>query len=162
MITAHLPAAYLTGRVMARSGPVLWAAIIGGVFPDLDLFWFFLVDNRAIHHHHYWVHIPFFWALIAAIMLPMLRVANSAWLGTAAAFFVGIAVHLALDTIAGDIKWLWPLSDNFFHLVTIPALYSNWILNFVLHPVFLLEVLIWIAAIWTLWRRTVDDHIQER
>ena len=152
MITAHLPAGYLTGRALAAGGPVLAAAVLGGVFPDLDLIWFYLVDNRAFHHHHYRVHVPAFWLAVAAVTLPALRVLQRAWLPPALAFLAAIAVHLVLDTLAGDIKWLWPFSDSFHHLVTVPARHGHWVLNFVLHPVFLAEIAIWATALWV-WRR---------
>lgn len=132
---------------------MLWAAVAGGLLPDLDLIWFYFVDNRAIHHHHYWVHIPAFWAAVAMVVLPLLYWLKRSWLRPALAFFAAILVHLCLDTIAGDIKWLWPLSDDFVHLITIPAQHSHWILNFILHPVFLLELAIWALALF-LWCRT--------
>lgn len=150
MITAHLPAGYVTGRAFVRSGPLLWAALAGGVLPDLDLIWFYFVDDRSLHHHHYWVHIPAFWALLALILLPMARWRGLHWFRPSLAFFAAIMVHLILDTLAGDIKWLWPLSDRFFHLVTIPATQNHWVLNFILHPVFLVELAIWAAALF-LW-----------
>lgn len=150
MITAHLPAGYVTGRAFAHSGPVLWSAMLGGILPDLDLIWFYLVDDRAFHHHHYWVHIPAFWAALAAILLPVAASRGPCWSCPAFAFFAAILVHLLLDTLAGDIKWLWPHSDRFFHLVTVPAVHSHWILNFILHPVFVAELAIWAAALF-LW-----------
>ena len=153
MITAHLPAAYLTARAFARSGPLLWAAMFGGLLPDLDLIWFYLIDGRAFHHHHYWVHIPTFWAAFALIVLPLTAWRGSRWFRPTLAFFAAILVHLLLDTVAGDIKWLWPASDRFFHLVTVPAARSHWILNFILHPVFLAELGIWATALFLLLRR---------
>ncbi|WP_306112869.1 MULTISPECIES: metal-dependent hydrolase [unclassified Roseovarius] len=152
MITAHLPAGYLTGRAIAHSGTCLWMAVIGGVLPDLDLIWFYLVDNRAFHHHHYWVHIPGFWLMLAALVLPVLQVTKPHWLHPALAFLAGIFMHLCLDTVAGGIKWLWPLSDQLYRLFDIPAQYGHWVLNFILHPVFLLELLIWGLALWAVMR----------
>ena len=153
MITAHLPAGYVTGRAFARSGPILWAAVLGGLLPDLDLIWFYLIDDRAFHHHHYWVHIPAFWAALAAILLSLATARGSCWSRPALSFFASILVHLLLDTVAGDIKWLWPFSDRFIHLVTVPAVHSHWILNFILHPVFLAELAIWALALFHLGRR---------
>ncbi len=147
MITAHLPAGYLTGQAFAASGPVLWCAVAEGLFPDLDLIWFYLIDNRAIHHHHYWVHILGFWFLVFLVDLPLVRMRRPGWTGASLAFFAAIFAHLLLDSIAGDIKWLWPFSENFFHLIEVPAVHSAWILNFVLHPVFVLEILILGTAI---------------
>ncbi|MGK7754086.1 MULTISPECIES: metal-dependent hydrolase [unclassified Roseovarius] len=154
MITAHLPAGYVTGRAFARSGPVLWAAMLGGVLPDLDLIWFYLIDGRAFHHHHYWVHIPAFWVASAFIVLPLATWRGTQWVRPALAFFAAILVHLLLDTVAGGIKWLWPVRDRFFHLVTVPAAHAHWILNFILHPVFLAELAIWAAALLILLRRS--------
>jgi inner membrane protein len=152
MITAHLPAGYVTGRVFARSGPILWAAVLGGLLPDLDLIRFYLIDDRAVHHHHYWVHIPAFWVALAVILLPLARSRGPCRSRAARAFFASILVHLLLDTVAGNIKWLWPLSDRFIHLVTVPAVHSHWVLNFILHPVFLAELAIWALALF-LWGR---------
>ena len=72
-----------------------------------------------------------------------------------------IAVHLLLDTLAGDIKWLWPLSDRFYSLIPIPARHGHWVLNFVLHPVFLLELLIWAGAAWV-WTRPSETPQPKR
>ncbi|MEL7258495.1 MAG: metal-dependent hydrolase [Pseudomonadota bacterium] len=155
MITAHLPSGYVTGRLFGASRACFWAAFLGAILPDFDLIWFYFVDNRALHHHNYWVHIPAFWLLMASLVLPATRWLKPSWIRPAMAFFAGILVHLLLDTIAGDVKWLWPLSDRFFHLFTVPATYENWILNFVLHPVFLLEILIWVVALGLWWRNRV-------
>lgn len=153
MITAHLPSGYITGRAFARAGPALWAAVAAGILPDLDLIWFYFIDNRAFHHHHYWVHIPAFWAAIALVTFPFLHWVKPGWMRPVLAFFAAIFVHLCLDSIAGGVKWLWPVSNHLFHLITIPAQYSHWILNFILHPVFLLELAIWAAALFLWWRR---------
>lgn len=149
---AHLPAGYLTGRTLAPSGAVLWAAVLGGIFPDFDMIWFYFVDDRAFHHHAYWVHIPAFWAAVALVALPLIRWQRPDWFAPAVAFLLAIFVHLCLDTLAGDIKWRWPFSDEFYHLVTVPARYDNWVWNFILHPVFLAEIAIWAAALFV-WRR---------
>lgn len=150
MITAHLPSGYVLGRTLASGGPVLGAALIGAVLPDFDLIWFYLIDNRAVHHHAYWVHIPACWAVVAAGVLPLVWLFKRAWLPVAGAFFAGLLLHLCLDTIAGDIKWLWPWRDQFYHLVTVPPGRAHWVLNFLLHPVMVLELAIWAAALW-LW-----------
>ena len=153
MITAHLPAGYITGRAFARSGPILWAALLGGIFPDLDLIWFYFIDNRALHHHHYWVHVPAFWATLAGVSLPIIACRVRRFLPAVLGFFAAIALHLVLDTLAGDIKWLWPWSDDMVSLISVPASHPHWILNFILHPVFVAELAIWAVALF-LWRRT--------
>ncbi len=77
----------------------------------------------------------------------MLRLVWPGWQRPALAFLAGITVHLFLDTVAGDIKRLWPFSGHFFHLIDIPARHVHWVLNFILHPVFLLKILIWAPAL---------------
>ena len=151
MLTAHLPSGYLLARGLPRTIPALLpVALVGAVFPDLDMIWFHLVDDRAFHHHRYWVHIPAFWLAVAAITLPL-----AAWLGhvrTAAVFFAAILLHLILDSIGGGILWVAPVNDHLYTLVTVPATHGHWVTNFILHWTFLAELAIWLAAL-TLWRQ---------
>ena len=146
MITAHLPSGYVLGRLWPAAPLVLPAALIGGILPDFDMIWFYLIDDRAFHHHHYWVHVPAFWAMIAAIVLPLVTFFARRYLPAATAFFAALLLHICLDTIAGDIMWHWPFTTQFTHLVTIPARWDNWMLNFILHWVFALELVIWALA----------------
>lgn len=152
MITAHAPSGYILARLWPVAPFSFAAALTGAILPDLDLFWFYVMDARAHHHHRYWVHAPGFWATIAAITLPLLALRARHILPAALAFFAGLLVHLILDTIAGDIMWRWPFSDAFTHFITVQPRYESWVLSFILHPVFLLEILIWVAAL-TLWSR---------
>ena len=146
MITAHLPSGYIVGRILPAAPLVLPMAILGGVFPDFDLIWFYLIDDRAIHHHRYWVHAPAFWVLTSIPTLFIAKQIVPKHFAAVVAFLVAIGIHILLDTIAGDIMWLWPFSNELFHLITVEAKYSHWILNFIFHPVFLLEILIWVCA----------------
>ncbi len=65
MLIAHLPAAYLVFRTVAPSlpRPVLVAGLIGSVAPDLDMFWFVLIDG-SVHHHAFLTHRPVFWGMV--------------------------------------------------------------------------------------------------
>ena len=146
MITAHLPSGYVVGRLWPKAPLVLPAAVLGGVLPDFDMIWFYLVDDRAFHHHRYWVHIPAFWAVIAIAIVPLAACFSRQNLPAVAVFFTAIFVHIILDTIAGGILWHWPWSDQMTVLITIPARYDNWLFNFVFHWVFFLEIAIWAAA----------------
>lgn len=153
MITAHLPAGYLTARALnAKSGLVLGAALLGSVLPDFDMIWFYLIDNRAIHHHRYWVHAPGFWAMVATIALPVLYFLRPPAFRAGIAFFAAIFVHLILDSLAGSIMWLWPFDTTLYVLVEVPATQNHWVLSFILHWTFLAELAIWAAAIY-LWIR---------
>lgn len=151
MLIAHLPAGYLLAR---RLAPRLAAApaearrlmalgLAGSVFPDIDLFYFYLLDGRQTLHHDYWTHIPAFWPtamLGAAVLLWLARVAIPWREGLA--FLAGVFLHLLLDTPTGGIIWGWPASQNRFLLVEVPARFDWWVWNFVLHWTFLLELAI--------------------
>lgn len=153
MILAHLPAGYLIGRAFgAKRGWVKAAALAGSVLPDFDLFWFYFVDDRAFHHHRYWVHVPGFWLACGIVVLPLIRMFRPGWLAPAAVFLVSILVHLILDSVGGGIMWLWPFSNHLFSLTTVPATQSHWILSFILHWSFLSEVVIIATALWLFWR----------
>lgn len=145
MITAHLPSGYVVGRMLAPLPPYgMAAALLGGVFPDIDLLFFYFIDDRAIHHHRYWVHIPAFWLATACVVLPL-----ATWFShtrLALIFFAAITVHLLLDTIGGNILWAAPFSDQMFSLVTVPATQSHWILSYLTHWTVLFEIAIWVVA----------------
>ena len=146
MLTAHLPSGYILAQWTRRKVPhMMPAALIGAMLPDLDMLWFHLVDQASIHHHRYWPHIPLIWLGIAAVTLPILR--QFGLLSTGLVFFAAIFLHLLLDTIAGGILWLYPVDDTLFALTVVPADYSHWIISFMLHWTFLLEVAVWLLAI---------------
>ena len=144
MLTAHLPSGYCLAKSSGLNGYVFAAAVIGAVCPDLDIFFFYFVDDRSIHHHRFWVHIPFFWLVVAGLVLPLLW-RNLYW-AHGLAFFAGIVLHLLLDSIGGGIMWLAPFDTRLFELVTVSPTHSHWIWSFVLHWTFVLEIIIWVAA----------------
>lgn len=153
MITAHIPSGYVLARAAGWSGAVLAAAVIGASFPDLDLIWFYLIDERAFHHHKYWVHAPAFALACGTLLIAATRIFARPYAPLALAFAVGWWLHILLDAPVGGLMWLWPLSDHLTVLVDVPPGRSHWILNFVFHWSFLAELAIWAAAIALWWRR---------
>ena len=151
MLTAHLPSGYVLAHGFGKHMPWgLPVALTGAVLPDLDMLFFYFVDDRAIHHHRYWVHVPAFWVTVAAVGLPVL-----AWLGQvrlALMFFAGVFLHLLLDTVGGGIMWAAPFDTTLYSLVTVPPVQAHWIASFILHWTFLAELAIWGAA-FMLWRK---------
>lgn len=149
MLIAHLPSGYVLGRALKLRGPLLAATVFGAIAPDLDMFWFYLIDDGRVHHHRYWTHIPAVWALIgiAALALPK-RFRQLAF-----AFLAGVALHIVLDSLAGDIMWAWPFSDKLYSLVEVTARHDHWIKNFVLHWVFIVELTIVLTALVLLFTR---------
>jgi inner membrane protein len=163
MFIGHLPAGYLaTTLLLDRAGApaasrrrLLIVGLIASVLPDLDLLWFFTVGQRRQVHHAYLPHLPLACAAFfaaAALLLWTLRARRETWLGWMVAV-VNVMLHLVLDTTAGGIRWLWPLSDAELALGHVQARHDPWVLNFVLHWTFALEVLLVAAALVLLWRR---------
>lgn len=62
-------------------------------------------------------------------------------------FMAAWMLHLCLDTIVGDIMWQWPFSDRLFHLATVTPTDHHYVVTFMLHWSFLIEIAIWILAI---------------
>jgi len=158
MFIGHLPGAYLVFRAATPNlGKLAFAAaMLGAVAPDVDILWFYLIDDRGHHHHSYLTHRPIIWAGFVLIGV-MLRV----WAprtGTVLSFFgAGGLVHCMLDSITGEIAWLWPFSDAAYPLVTVQATHSHWILSFLNHWTFKVEIVIAVIAliVWIVsWRRS--------
>jgi inner membrane protein len=147
MFIAHLPAGYLLAR-RAPASVSRGALLFGSVAPDLDMVWWALVDHGRIHHHRYVTHLPAVWIAVLLVSPGFPRRARVLVGGLA----IGMLLHAALDTVAGDIAWLWPVDDRFFSLVTVPARGGHWVWSFVLHPVFLIEIAIVTVAVLTAWR----------
>ncbi len=158
MFIGHLPGAYLIFRATTPNlGKLAFgAAMLGAVAPDIDMLWFYLVDNRGHHHHSYLTHRPIIWAgfLLCGALLRIWATRA----GTALAFFgAGGLVHMVLDSITGEVAWLWPFSSVTHPLVAVQATHSHWILSFLNHWTFKVEIVITVIAlcVWVIsWRRS--------
>lgn len=172
MFIAHLPAAYLAARLHARlSGteqatPMILAAMAGGIFPDIDLFYGAWVDEGRVHHHLYWTHLPLVWGVVqaGAVLLSLPEKVHQASPRYALfhVFLLGVWSHLLLDSIAGDIWWLWPWLDTPFSLVSIPAIHNPWWLNYLLHWTFAVEITVVALAMMWEWHRPILPHLSWR
>ncbi|TIP87339.1 MAG: metal-dependent hydrolase [Mesorhizobium sp.] len=153
MLIAHLPAGYILGtfarsRWPGRSG-IMAAAILGSVFPDIDMLYFHFVDGRQTHHHAYITHWPLFWAAAGLVALSVAEWRDQRYLAPVGAFFAAAMMHMILDSVASPIMWLMPFDRHALELVTVPAMYRNWVMSFMLHWTFALELLIcaWALAL---------------
>jgi inner membrane protein len=165
MFIGHLPGGYLLTHALLRAVPrplqatlgfarLMMTGLVASVAPDFDLLHFYLVDARQHLHHGYLNHIPLFWALAAAIALLLAAIFRHRQLAMLAVIvFCNVQLHLLLDTIAGKIRWLYPISPDDFVLAEVPAVHRWWVLNFLLHWTFLLEVLVVTGAALVLWKR---------
>lgn len=155
MFIAHAPSGYLLSVALLRrledvpSSPtaLIAACVLGAVAPDVDLAYFYFIDHRQTLHHHYFTHWPLFWLALTALSGATWAALSRLQLDPKAAFLtvvfcLGALLHMALDTVAGYVLWLAPFLDTPWAMVKVPALYSHWWLNFVLHWTFLLEIAI--------------------
>ncbi|MDL2321037.1 hypothetical protein LJC47_01635 [Desulfosarcina sp. OttesenSCG-928-B08] len=69
------------------------------------------------------------------------------------AFFLGILLHLIMDTPVGGIAWAYPFSTHLYQWVVVPSRYGWWVWNFLLHWTFVFEILICIAGLVVVLRR---------
>ena len=151
MIIGHLPAGYLYSDFLfkrttwsrgASRVVFLAAGMAGALAPDLDMLYFYFADHRRHHHHTYFSHYPSLWAALLLLSVAWHFLAKRKSGGPAAAivFALNGLLHMALDTVVGDIWWLAPLASKPFSFATVPALYHPWWLNFILHWSFLFEL----------------------
>ena len=159
MLIAHLPASYLLTRKMLQlpglsfdhhfQQPLMRVGLVAGLLPDLDLLYFFLIDHRQHLHHDYWTHLPLFWTgLFVAAVATCAMTHNRRLFNLSLIVYANLMLHLLLDTVVGKIKWGWPLSDHAFYLFDVPARFTPWLLNFILHWTFGLELVLVALALW--------------
>lgn len=122
--------------------------LIGSLLSDVDMLYFYLIDNRQHLHHGYWTHIPLYCLGLFGVTLLIGRLLRKPLVAPAATvLFSNVFVHLFLDTLVGKIPWLYPFSTYAFVLFNVPAQYGWWVWNFVFHWTFLLEITILDAAL---------------
>ncbi|PAQ06672.1 hypothetical protein CIT26_24625 [Mesorhizobium temperatum] len=152
MLIAHLPAGYIFGSFARSRWPgkgIMPAAMLGSVFPDIDMLYFHFVDGGRTHHHAYITHWPLFWAATGLVALSVAKWCGQRYLAPVSAFFAAAMMHMILDSVASPMMWLMPFDGHALELVTVPAMYRNWVMSFILHWTFALELLIcaWALAL---------------
>jgi hypothetical protein len=168
VLVGHLPAGYLVSKLLARRIQArdlerqhfIAAGMLGAIAPDLDMFYFYFIDQRQHHHHLYFPHLPVVWLVLVGVSAAWLYSRRKAMASLALIFSLNGLVHMFLDSTAGDIWWFGPWVDKPFALVTVRARYQPWWLNFVLHWTFLLEVFVLLLAayVWRRSRKTERGH----
>lgn len=166
MIIAHLPAGYLLSTWLQthlppamRSSKAQHFGLLGSVFPDFDLLYFYLLDDRQHHHHRYWPHLPVVWLVLSVLVLHGLwRRGHPVALGCALMLLANVWLHLLLDSWVGDIWWLYPLFDQPFALFQVPAGQNFWLWSFVGHWTFAAEIVLLVSA-FRHWQR--NKHIAQ-
>ena len=152
MLIAHLPAGYFLGRYAqdrqkSQSSTLMGAAILGNMVPDFDMLYFHFIDGRRTPHHDYITHWPLFWLVVGAALLAATYLFRRGGVMLALLFFTGTMMHMIMDSVAAPIHWLAPLSNMSIELVAVPASSENWIISFVYHWTFLIEIAICVSAV---------------
>ncbi len=160
MFIGHFPSGYVFGHFVSNATKgtllkhkyILLACILGAMAPDLDMLYFYLIDNRQTNHHKYWSHYPVIWLALGITTYAIHRAIKYKAVTLFCMFFVGGGLlHLLLDSIVGDIWWFAPFVNKSYALFSVPAVYKPWWLNFILHWSFTFEIIISFVAI-SIWK----------
>jgi inner membrane protein len=158
MLIAHAPAGYLLSTVLSRTlfkktevsdttgtfhKTFIGAGILGGIFPDFDFIYHVFVDSSRTPHHSYFTHMPIFWAGTWLLLFAIGKLRrNGQFVAIATSFCAAAMLHVFLDTLTGEIYWLYPFSHKGYNFFTIADVHVWWVENFTHHWTFSLEILI--------------------
>jgi len=155
MLIAHAPMGYIIAKKQKVEKKSLAAAsILFSVLPDFDLLYYYIFDDGKRSHHLYFPHLPIVMFGSFLILLPFMQFRPmKKFRPYISLFYINWLVHLLLDTVTGGIAWLYPLKNTLIKLIQIPAHMSHWILSFVFHYSFLIEIGIVFYA-FLLWKKS--------
>ncbi|MGI0115699.1 metal-dependent hydrolase [Zooshikella sp. RANM57] len=162
MFIAHLPAGYLLSKYWLSTFNensvnrklLLAIGLLSSILPDLDLIYFYWIDNQQHSHHTYLSHIPIFWAGLFLVLLSISTIVQSRVIKHFVVISaLNIILHFILDSVVGDILWLYPFNSDPYALFHVSPKYEWWVLNFFLHWSFLFEIGIIIFA----WQRFLNS-----
>ena len=150
MLIAHMPAGYIVSKIANKKTSSLYTicGLIFSVWPDLDLFYYYFFDKTGTFHHTYFTHLPFVAVISFLIMFSLTFIKGLKkhcpyyWL-----FYINWGVHLVCDTFTGGIAWLYPFNDMLFTIINIPPISPNWVISFIFHWSFTIEIAIVIWAV---------------
>lgn len=163
MIFAHAPfgilTAYLTKKIWAKNisrGQYCWLLVIpaiGSIFPDIDLFYYYLF-SATFSHHEVLTHGFFVYFIICAVIFLIGYFFKKEFIKKASCLFLlGIFSHLIADSISAGVIWLAPFSykmyglanfswynkifENYFFTVnySLEILFSSLFLLLILHKI---------------------------
>jgi hypothetical protein len=168
MFIAHAPSGYIMSKLILNkargisvaSSYVFWAGIVGAIFPDFDMAYFYLIDHLQTHHHKYVTHWPLLWAsLVILFSLGLGLCKQSKILFLALIFSLGGMLHIVLDGFVGDVWLFAPFIDKPYSMFTVTARFQPWWLNYFLHISFVMELTITVCAV-VLYRISSNKNAQ--
>lgn len=160
MIFAHGPLGWLSAGWISRiwvhritQTQTWWLVVvgaIGGLFPDIDLFYFHFISAEVSHRqlptHTIALYLP------AILLIGLIARWRKAWFFSAAVWCFGLGVfsHLVTDSVGGVIMWLWPFVKEPFGLFSIPFIANSSHASRLFLYNFLMEG-VWISLFFGLW-----------
>ena len=137
MLFAHAPAGFLLSYAFKKrwspnlnKKQIIIAVIfgvIGSLFPDVDLFFYYLFSATFSHHEifthgifFYVVIFLFFYLLSRLLAKPVLKIYGTL-------FFLGVASHLLVDSLGAGVVWLYPFSKQLFGLLSLEFYRASWL-----------------------------------
>jgi inner membrane protein len=169
MIFAHGPLGFLAALMMrarAHKAPfnlsprqwyaMLVVAFVGGIFPDIDLFYYYGVD-ASTPHREFITHTPILYIVCFAIFGAITwALKKRALFFGGLVFTLGTLSHLVADTIVAKIMFFYPLSHAFYGVADfgIPLVNNN-----LLFWDFLLEGIVFVFFFYTLIRWFVHTTV---
>lgn len=146
MIFAHGPLGYLlalaTEKVWRKTEYTQkqynWLLVLGfiaGIFPDVDLFYYYLF-NASESHRALFTHTPIFYIVVCGVLaLFAWRIKKPMLLSASVIFYIGTLSHLLTDGIFAQVQYLHPFTQTFYGLgdVVSDGVRSNLLaLNFII------------------------------
>ena len=158
MLFAHAPAGYLLTRVLSRTvfkdvvkplrtdrlyQLIMFAGVLGSIFPDFDFIYHIFIDSDRTPHHAYFTHFPVFWLSLWVVLFAVGRWRmDRHFVAVVTVFCAGAMLHLTLDTLTGVIYWFAPLSHVGINVFKVADVHVWWVINYTDHWTFLVEIVI--------------------
>jgi len=166
LLPGHVGGSYLVAAACARVRTTAFTlfTLAAGLIPDLDIFpvlmragWATFGEGTAGEHRASILHTPVFALAVGLATLALRRRDRRRW---ATAGFAAVIVHLMLDslTIGPGVMWLYPWTGAFYGINLANNWFGRdwgdaWMLRYVQHPLFLMEVALLGAAAFIALRR---------
>lgn len=165
MTFAHIPSGYVLAYVNERFFPKRLTAAtkkqltlltaIGATFPDVDTLPYLTDGSAILKHRQFITHTPFLYVVLSMVVLAfastlpknLARRVYMFWY----AFISGVFLHLATDSFVVGVRWLYPVSGEYYSLFGSPFYVSDFgelMRQYVLSVYFLPEVVFFVLAIW--------------
>ena len=131
--------------------------IIFSIIPDFDFFYLIAINNNVLSHHKLVTHTPIFWIVVSMVVYFALSHISKNTHRTISIFIkdnakhiaytilIGTLFHLFADMIQSEIMLLYPILSYGFSILGNTL--SDRILYPLLHPMFILEIILIIYSI---------------